>query len=163
MTRMSENPSPGRPSVARPQSPHLLHYPSFADPQSPHSSHLPSITSLQAPHPLYHPSFADRQSSHSPHPSQSIVSGASSASYHSPNSLLGNSAYLAAPSSPDFLLSAPSNGYYTRASLSSQQSSHHGAIQAPAPASNYAWTAGIESDDVGQGLYRQHPALQARN
>jgi hypothetical protein len=157
MAQMVENSSSNNPSVAGPQSPHLSHHPSFADPQLSRSFQL---TGSQSPHPSYHPSFADRQSPHSPHPSQSFGSGASSALYHSPNAPLGgDSAYPTAPSSPDFLTTAPSNGYYGHASSPPQHNSLYGAIQAPVPASNYAWTpgnAGIEAHDFGQGLYRHY-------
>ena len=154
MAQMVEDSSSGHPSVAGPQSSHLSHQPSFA---GLHSSQPPSLTAPPSPSP-YQPSFADRQLSHSPHPSQPFGSGASGALYYSPNALqLGNSAPPTAPSGPDFLYTAPSNGYSSHAPSPPQHHSHYGAIQAPVPVSDYAWTpgnTGNEAHDSGQGLYR---------
>ena len=157
MAQTVEDSSSGHPSVAGPQSPHLSHQPSLAGPPLPHSPQPPSLTGPLSPQP-YHPSFADHQFPHSPHPSQSFGSGASSALYHSPNALQlgGNFAHPMAPSSPDFLYTAPSNGYASHASSSSPQ--HHSHYEAPVPVSDYTWApghnTGNESYDPGQGLDR---------
>ena len=154
MAHMVEDSSSGHPSVAIPQSPHLSHQSSFPGPQLAHTPQPPSLSGPPSP-PPYHrqPSFADHPLSHPPHLSQSFGSGASSALYSSPNALQlgGNLAHTMGPSSPNFLFTAPSNGYSSHA----QHHSHYGAIPAAVPASDYAWTpgnTGNEVHDSGQGL-----------
>ena len=54
---------------------------------------------------------------------------------------------------PDFLITAPSNGYSSHVSLLSQCNAHYEAIQVPVSVSNYAWTPGnarIKPHDFGQ-------------